>query len=102
MPLYQLTEDADADLEEIIRYTLSQWGVKQARLYTDKLHRCFEKIAGEKSASRPFSEKYPQARVTRCEHHYVFYLQLEGKPPRIFAVLHERMDLLARLKGRGG
>ncbi len=100
MPLYQLTEDADADLEGIIRYTLSQWGVEQARLYTDKLHRCFENIAAEKTASRQFSEKYPQARVTHCEHHYVFYLELEGKPPRIFAVLHERMDLLARLKDR--
>ena len=49
MPLYQLTEDADADLEEIIRYTLSQWGVEQAQLYTDKLHRCFEKIPASPS-----------------------------------------------------
>ena len=100
MPLYQLTEDADADLEDIIRYTLSEWGVEQARLYADKLHRCFENIAVEKTASRSFSKKYPQARVIHCEYHYVFYLQLEGSPPRIFAVLHERMDLLARLKDR--
>lgn len=99
MSLYQLTEDADADLEEIIRYTLSQWGVEQSRLYADKLHRC---ITAEKVASRPFSKKFPQARVIHCEHHYVFYLQLEGKPLRIFAVLHERMDLLARLKDRLG
>lgn len=97
-----MTEDADADLEEIIRYTLDQRGLEQARLYTGKLHRCFGNIATKKTVSRPFSEKFPQARVTRCEHHYVFYLQLEGKPPPIFAVLHERMDLLARLKDRLG
>lgn len=102
MPRYELTEDADSDLEEIVRYTLAQWGDKQAGQYADKLHRCFEKIARKETASRPFSKKYPKARVLRCEHHYVFYLHPTGKPPRIFAVLHERMDVLVRLKKRLG
>jgi len=102
MPLYELTEEADSDLEEIVRYTLGQWGEKQAGQYADQLHRCFEKIAARKTLSRTFSENYPEVQVARCQHHYVFYLHPEGKPPRIFAVLHERMDLLARLKNRLG
>ena len=102
MPVYELTEDADSDVEEIIRYTIRRWGEKQARQYADKLHRCFEKIAGKEVVSRPFSKKYPKALVTRCEHHYVFCLHPEGKPPRVFAVLHERMDMLVRLKKRLG
>jgi toxin ParE1/3/4 len=64
---YELTLAAEADLREIARYTLRQWGERQ---------------------------------VTRCEHHYVFYLPPEGQKPRIIAVLHENMDLLARLEDR--
>lgn len=77
-------------------------GEKRAEQYTDKLHRCFERIARKETVCRAFSEKYPNAFVTRCEHHYIFYLHPEGKRPRIFAVLHERMDLLIRLKNRLG
>ena len=102
MPGYELTEDADSDLEEIIRYTLREWGETQAGAYADKLDRCFEKIARKEAVSRNFSKKYPQALVTRCEHHYIFYLHPEGGKPRIFAVLHERMDLLTRLTERLG
>lgn len=102
MPRYELTDDADSDLEKIIRYTLDQWGEKRAEQYADKLHRCFEKIARKEVVSRPFSSKHANARVFRSEHHYIFYIHPEGKPPRIFAVLHERMDMLARLKERLG
>jgi len=102
MPGYELTEDADSDLAEIIRYTLREWGENQARAYADKLERCFEKIARKEAVSRNFSKKYAQALVTRCEHHYIFYLHPEGEKPRIFAVLHERMDLLTRLTERLG
>jgi len=35
-----------------------------------------------------------------CEHHYVFYLRPDGQKPHILAVLHEHMDLLARLDDR--
>ena len=49
---------------------------------------------------RSFSERYPQVRVTRCEHHYVFYGQPEGQKSLIIAVLHERMDVVARLYDR--
>jgi plasmid stabilization system protein ParE len=100
MPLYELTKDAEADLEEIFRYTIEEWGEKQAEHYADKLHRCFEKIARKEAVSRPFSEKFPKALVTRCEHHYAFYFHPDQKPPRIFAILHERMDILIRLKNR--
>ncbi len=102
MRSYELTEGADSDLEEIARYTIRQWGEKQARQYADKLGRCFGKIARKAVVARTFSEKYPNALVTRCEHHYVFYLHPEDKRPIIFAVLHERMDMLARLKERLG
>jgi plasmid stabilization system protein ParE len=38
---YELTPDADADLEDIARYTTLEWGPEQATLYIDKLHQGF-------------------------------------------------------------
>ncbi len=100
MLLYELTRDAEADLKAIARYTIEQWGEAQAKSYLGKISQCFRNIANNKVTSRTFSEKFPEARVVRCEHHYIFHLAPEGKPPIIFAVLHERMDMLTRLKDR--
>jgi toxin ParE1/3/4 len=97
---YQLTPAAEADLREIVRYTIQQWGRKQARRYAGLLEDGFHRIAENKAYSRTFSEKYPQVRVTKCEHHYIFYMRKEGERPYILAVLHENMDLMNRLKDR--
>ena len=100
MLLYALTPAAEADLRDIARYTLRQWGERQARRYARLLEAGFRRIAEGRAVSKTFSERYPQVWVTRCEHHYVFYLHPEGQKPRILAVLHEHMDLLARLEDR--
>jgi toxin ParE1/3/4 len=100
MPPYELTEEATSDLEGIFRYTIQHWGEKQARIYSDKLSQCFRKLATKEVTSRAFSETVPEALITRCEHHFIFYIQSEDKRPIIFAILHERMDLIARLQNR--
>lgn len=55
MHAYELTKDADADLEEIVRYTIIEWGEDQARLYIDKLHQCFQKLVTRNVRSKTFS-----------------------------------------------
>jgi toxin ParE1/3/4 len=97
---YQLTLAAEADLKEIARYTIQQWGKKQAMHYAKLLEAGFRKIAAGKAHSRTFSEKYTQVRVTKCEHHYIFYISKAGEPSYILAVLHESMDLISRLEDR--
>ncbi len=100
MRVYELTRDAEADLEEIARHTIEQWGDAQARIYLGKISQCCKNIAKKKVVLRTFLEKFPDACVVRCEHHFVFYLIREGEKPIIFAILHERMDMLVRLKDR--
>jgi plasmid stabilization system protein ParE len=97
---YELTPAAEADLREIARYTLRQWGVRQQRRYARLLAECFRGIAGGSVRARNFSERYPQVQVTRYEHHYVFFLHPAGQKPVIIAVLHERMDMLTRIGER--
>lgn len=99
-PAYDLTRAARQDIRGIWVYTAEQWGERQADRYTGRLETCFRRIAKGRARSRSFSERYPQVLVTRCEHHYVFYIQPEEQKPLIIAVLHERMDMLARLGER--
>jgi len=100
MQPYVLTPSAEDDLKEIARYTLKKWGKKQSLQYASLLETRLLEIADRTSFSRSFSEIYPQIQVTRCEHHYIFYIHPEGKRPCIIAILHERMDWVARLKFR--
>ena len=101
MPAYELTPDAEADLEAIAAYTLRQWGSEQQARYGEFLEAGFARIADGTAISRRFSEQYPHVQVTRCEHHYIFYLRPEQtEKPRIIAVLHERMDLVSRIRLR--
>lgn len=97
---YELTVPAQDDLKGIARYTLTQWGREQSLHYARLLEKRFLEIAGRTAYSRIFSKRYSQILVNRCEHHYIFYIHPEDKPPRIIAVLHERMSMLKRLKSR--
>ena len=50
MVSYDLTPEAEEDLKGIIRYTIEQWGIEQARHYADLLEAGCQKIADETSA----------------------------------------------------
>lgn len=97
---YDLTELAEDDLKEIARYTLKNWGKKQSLHYAGLLEKRFREIADGIAHTKPFSNRYSQVRVSRCEYHYIFYIHSEKKRPCIIAVLHERMDILKQLKNR--
>ena len=100
MPVYELAETADADIQAIARYTISTWGVDQARRYEALLESHFRAIGSEKARTRVFLKRRPELLVSRIEHHYVFHLVRENQCPLILAVLHEKMDLMSRLRNR--
>ncbi len=84
-------------LEGIACYTLVEWGEAQAARYLDRIEQQFVMIEDRQIVPRQFSTRFPQALVTRCQRHYIFYLHSEGETPRIIAVLHERMDMIAKI-----
>ncbi|MDQ6967633.1 MAG: type II toxin-antitoxin system RelE/ParE family toxin [Mariprofundaceae bacterium] len=100
MPPYELTHHAEEDLKGIARYTLKQWGRKQSMHYAETLERCFLGISSGTVHSYRFSQRYCQVEVVHCQHHYVFFIHSDKKPPVIIAVLHERMDMLVWLRNR--
>jgi toxin ParE1/3/4 len=91
----QKTNQAEQDLIDIWLYTSQNWGDVQADTYLRKLEKCFEKISKGKAALKTLPNNI---QFIKCEHHYVFLL-MEQKAI-VIAVLHEKMDLLVRLKDR--
>jgi plasmid stabilization system protein ParE len=100
MTAYVLADDAQADLREIIRYTRRQWGDAQARSYVAKLKRGMAGLAAHQGSFKDLSEVYPALCMAHCERHFLFCLPRKNAPALIIAILHERMDLMARLAGR--
>lgn len=97
---YVLTNGAEADLRDIIRYTRKQWSDVQIRRYITKLEQSFERLALGQAPFRDISALYPALRMAHCEHHYVFCLPRDNEPALIVGIFHERMDLMTRLGNR--
>ena len=99
MAEYHLTPAAEQDLMDVWHYSAETWSVDQADRYLDKLEDCCERIASDEALCRSFKEIDPRLNSHHCEHHYIFFLSSSDQPV-VIAVLHERMDLLERLKDR--
>lgn len=99
---FVLLPSAETDLRSTIRYTRQQWGGRQAGRYAAALRRCIEKLTAKPTAYRDLSDLFPGLRMVHCQHHFIFCLPRENEPTVIVAILHEKMDLMARLAGRLG
>jgi len=97
---YLLTAKAEADLRNNIRYTRKEWGDTQTRRYIDKLEQGIVSLTDGKSASRDMDDLYPNLRMKKCGHHYVFCLPRNSEQSLIIAIFHERMDIMIRLADR--
>jgi toxin ParE1/3/4 len=91
---------AAADLRAIARYTIDRWGHAQARKYIQDLDDASAAVATGRAAFKDLSAMHPGLRSLQAGSHYIFCLSRAGRPALILAILHERMDLMSRLKGR--
>lgn len=97
---YVLSNGAAADLREITRYTLAHWGEAQCRSYVAKLEAKAEALARGRGAFKDMSSVLPGLRAALAGKHYIFCMPRQGEPAVILAILHQKMDILARLKSR--
>lgn len=98
MSSYDLTTAAEKDLHDIWAYTFETWGAAQADKYLDQLDTCCEQIGIGQIRFKTFDELPNEVQVSRCQHHYIFWL--DGLKPIVIAVLHERMDMVRQLAAR--
>ena len=73
-------------------------GSKTERRYEAALLSCFAAITRNDVLEKAVFEHRDDFRVSRCEHHYVFFVREDAAI--ILAVLHENMDLIARFRER--
>ncbi len=97
---YILTHSAVADLREVVRYTLKTWGEPQCQAYIAQIEEAAEELALGHGVYKRRDDLLPGLRVRRAGHHYVFCLPDDDQPALILGILHERMDLIARLQER--
>lgn len=100
LPAYVLTRAAEADVRGIIQHTRKEWGDAQVRRYIAKLEQGIAHVAAGHEPFKDMTTLYPALRMAHCQHHYVFCLPRKEAPALVVAILHERMDLLARLADR--
>ncbi len=74
-------------------------GLEQAERYLAQLEAHFGVLAAGTVHERIVFEHRSDLRVTRCRHHFVFFVRAAAGV-LILAVFHERMDLMARLRDR--
>ncbi len=98
--LYVLSKGAEADLREIARHTVAQWGTEQCRTYIAALEEKAQALARGQGVFKAMDAIMPGLRLATSGRHYIFCLIRPEQPALILAILHERMDILARLKSR--
>lgn len=100
MASFDLSYLADADLAEILTYTIQKWGGDQAVRYAEVLDQHFEAIAQGQILTKKAIPHCDDFLISRCQKHVVFHCSQKNGRPLIIAVLHEKMDLMARLHDR--
>ena len=97
---YVFSKAASADFADIVRYTKEQWGEEKCRTYVARLERATLLLALGEGRFKDLSIIYPSLRMAKSGNHFIFCLPRQSELPIIFAILHERMDIIARLRGR--
>lgn len=87
---YRLSKRADSDIAEIADFTISQFGIKQARRYREGLERIFRRLAEYPNSGRSAGHLAPRLRRMNFESHVIFFRHDEASV-LIVRILHQRM-----------
>ncbi len=89
---YQLSNEADLDIEEIFDYTEAEFGTNQAIFYVSRLEEVFEMLIVNPALGKARDEILPGLRSLPKPSHVVFYRVLPDCI-RIVRVLHGSRDI---------
>lgn len=97
---YELSIDAEKDLQDIARYTLNTWGKTIFEQYRNGLKKTFNAIGNREVLEKGFSKQFPELLVTKFKYHFVFYILNKQLKPLIIGVIHEQRDIVKHLSER--
>ena len=96
MRVVLLRPEAKADLRSIRTYTIRAWSKPQAKRYLAVLKRHFADLAQAPLLHPQVEGRRDSIRKSHLGRHLIIYLPIESGV-EIVRVLHERMDIAARL-----
>lgn len=97
MARYFLTNKAVEDLSEIWDYTYEVWSESQADKYYELLIDSFAEISKNSGIGKNYDEIDRTILGLQVGKHIVFYRLAKSTEIEILRILHQRMDLKARI-----
>jgi toxin ParE1/3/4 len=94
----RVSDPARRDLEGIGDYTRREWGARQKRKYLGQIRDAFRMLRDSPGIGTPRDDIVAGLRAHPVGRHVVFFRE-SGDAVVIVRVLHESMDVKARLKG---
>lgn len=91
--LYELSTEADKDLEDIFDYTAEKFGFEQAVTYISSFGELFELLANNPNLGRKREEIRDGLHSISKESHVIFYRIIRSKV-RIVRILHASRDII--------
>ncbi len=92
MSKYRFTDEAVADLNGIIDYSLETWEREQTRKYTTELEQLCQKLAGNPRLGNPCNELADGLYSFPYHSHILFYC-CSNHTVSIVRILHMRMNV---------
>jgi toxin ParE1/3/4 len=86
-----LSDEAETDIEAILRKTGEEWGEKQIPIYADKLDNALQTILRHPAIGHS-SRRLPKAYRSYPVGSHVVYYRMLGNTVRVDRILHERMS----------
>ena len=97
MPPFKIKAAARNDLKGIARYTEKTWNRKQRNDYLTELDHAFHRLVENTELGKACDHIRPGDRVFPVGRHLIFYKLGTRETVEIIRVLHNRMDVSARL-----
>jgi len=88
---YQLTDEAIRDVEEILAYSVNNFGLAQTEHHFEALKECIELLADNPNIGHNAEDILPEYLRFPYESHVVYYKKLSSSI-LVVRILHERMD----------
>ena len=95
--IFELSEKANEDLENIWLYTYENWSQEQADRYYNLILNEIEYIAEHFESGKSMEHIRKGYRSTKVKSHLVFYRKSKRSTVEIIRILHQRMDIENRL-----
>jgi toxin ParE1/3/4 len=86
-----LSRLAEQDIQDILQYTLEQWGEEQLETYAAALNQALHTLEHNPHLGRSREDLYRGCRSLRVEQHIIFYTVREDTLS-VARVLHSKMD----------